>query len=134
MSDIIEKTIKTLPDNPGVYIMHAEDDTVIYVGKAKNLKNRVTQYFRSGKNHTPKVRAMVANIHHFEYIVTDTELEALVLECNLIKKHMPRYNILLKDDKHYPYEYKGEKEVGTLTARSTLVHTSMPMWQEDLLR
>lgn len=103
MSEIIESTIKTLPECPGVYLMHSEDDTVIYVGKAKNLKNRVTQYFRSGKNHTPKVRAMVANIHHFEYIITDSELEALVLECNLIKKYMPRYNILLKDDKHYPF-------------------------------
>ncbi len=103
LSEIIEKTIKTLPNLPGVYLMHSVDDTVIYVGKAKNLKNRVTQYFRSGKNHTPKVRAMVSNIHHFEYIVTDSELEALVLECTLIKKHMPKYNILLKDDKTYPF-------------------------------
>ncbi len=103
MRENIENMIKTLPDKPGVYLMHAKDDTVIYVGKAKNLKNRVTQYFRSGSSHTPKVRAMVANIHRFEYIVTDSELEALVLECNLIKKYMPRYNILLKDDKHYPF-------------------------------
>ena len=103
MSEIIENTIKTLPDEPGVYLMHSADDTVIYVGKAKNLKNRVTQYFRSHKNHTPKVVAMVSHVHRFEYIVTDSEAEALVLECNLIKKYMPKYNILLKDDKHYPF-------------------------------
>lgn len=98
-----ENELKMLPDRPGVYIMHASDDTVIYVGKAKILKNRVRQYFGSGKNHTPKVRAMVSNVAYFEYIITDSELEALVLECNLIKKYRPRYNILLKDDKHYPY-------------------------------
>lgn len=103
MSAIIDNTIKTLPDEPGVYLMHSADDTVIYVGKAKNLKNRVTQYFRSHRNHTPKVVAMVSHVHHFEYIVTDSEAEALILECNLIKKYMPKYNILLKDDKHYPF-------------------------------
>ena len=103
MSEIIENTIKTLPNEPGVYLMHSADDTVIYVGKAKNLKNRVTQYFRSHKNHTPKVAAMVSHVYRFEYIVTDSETEALVLECNLIKKYMPKYNILLKDDKHYPF-------------------------------
>lgn len=103
MSEIIENMIKTLPELPGVYLMHSADDTVIYVGKAKNLKNRVTQYFRSHKNHTPKVVAMVSRVHRFEYIVTDSETEALVLECNLIKKYMPKYNILLKDDKHYPF-------------------------------
>ncbi|MBQ7793563.1 MAG: excinuclease ABC subunit UvrC [Clostridia bacterium] len=92
-----------LPEKPGVYIMHSADDTVIYVGKAKILKNRVRQYFGSNKNHTPKVRAMVSNVSYFEYIITDSETEALVLECNLIKKYRPKYNILLKDDKQYPY-------------------------------
>lgn len=99
----IKEEIKNLPDNPGVYLMHNSDGAIIYVGKAKNLKNRVSQYFRSSKNHTPKVIAMVSHVAYFEYIVTDSELEALVLECNLIKKHMPKYNILLKDDKHYPF-------------------------------
>ncbi len=92
-----------LPEKSGVYIMHSADDTVIYVGKAKILKNRVRQYFGSNKNHTPKVRAMVSNVSYFEYIITDSETEALVLECNLIKKYRPKYNILLKDDKQYPY-------------------------------
>ncbi len=99
----LQKALKELPDQPGVYIMHDKNDTIIYVGKAKILKNRVRQYFQSNKNHTPKVKAMVANVEYFEYIVTDSELEALVLECNLIKKHRPKYNILLKDDKQYPY-------------------------------
>lgn len=99
----LEEELKNLPELPGVYIMHAEDDTIIYVGKAKILKNRVRQYFGSNKNHSPKVVAMVSNIAYFEYIVTDSEVEALVLECNLIKKHRPKYNILLKDDKQYPY-------------------------------
>jgi len=100
---VIEEKLKNLPMKPGVYIMHASDGEVIYVGKAKLLKNRVTQYFRSNKSHSTKVRAMVENIADLEYIVTDTELEALILECNLIKKHMPKYNILLKDSKGYPY-------------------------------
>lgn len=99
----IKEELKNLPESPGVYIMYDKNDKVIYVGKAKVLKNRVKQYFQSGKNHPAKVRAMVLNVCRFEYIITDTELEALVLECNLIKKHMPRYNILLKDDKAYPY-------------------------------
>ena len=99
----IEEELKNIPEQPGVYIMHNSDGTVIYVGKAKVLKNRVRQYFQSSKNHSPKVLAMVSNIAYFEYIVTDTEVEALVLECNLIKKYTPKYNILLKDDKHYPY-------------------------------
>ncbi len=99
----LKEELKNLPDEPGVYIMHSSDDTVIYVGKAKILKNRVRQYFHSSANHTPKVRAMVSNIAYFEYIVTDSEVEALVLECNLIKKYRPKYNILLKDDKQYPY-------------------------------
>ncbi|MBR5809088.1 MAG: GIY-YIG nuclease family protein, partial [Clostridia bacterium] len=99
----LEEELKNLPELPGVYIMHDVDDTIIYVGKAKILKNRVRQYFGSNKNHSPKVVAMVSNIAYFEYIVTDSEVEALVLECNLIKKHRPKYNILLKDDKQYPY-------------------------------
>lgn len=98
-----EEELRNLPDQPGVYLMHDKDDTIIYVGKAKILKNRVRQYFRKNSNHTPKVRAMVANVAYFEYIVTDSETEALALECNLIKKHRPKYNILLKDDKTYPY-------------------------------
>lgn len=95
--------LKNLPDNPGVYLMHNADGEIIYVGKAKVLKNRVRQYFQNSANHTPKVKAMVSNVAYFEYIVTDSETEALALECNLIKKHRPKYNILLKDDKHYPY-------------------------------
>ncbi|MCR3760537.1 excinuclease ABC subunit UvrC [Clostridium felsineum] len=98
-----EYQLKTLPDKPGVYIMKNSLGEVIYVGKAKILKNRVRQYFRSSKNHSEKVKAMVKNISEFEYIVTDSEIEALILECNLIKKYKPRYNILLKDDKHYPF-------------------------------
>lgn len=98
-----EEELKNLPELPGVYIMHDKNDAIIYVGKAKILKNRVRQYFQNSKNHSPKVRAMVSNIAYFEYIVTDSETEALVLECTLIKKHRPKYNILLKDDKHYPY-------------------------------
>ena len=98
-----EEELKNLPDEPGVYIMRAKDDKVIYVGKAKILKNRVRQYFQSSKNHSAKVRAMVSHIARFEYIVTDTEIEALALECTLIKKYSPKYNILLKDDKQYPY-------------------------------
>ncbi len=99
----LEEELKNLPSDPGVYIMHDKDDAVIYVGKAKVLKNRVRQYFQKNSNHTPKVLAMVSNIAYFEYIVTDSETEALALECNLIKKYRPKYNILLKDDKHYPY-------------------------------
>jgi len=99
----IETLLKNLPDHPGVYIMKDESGEIIYIGKAISLKNRVRQYFQSSRNHTAKVRAMVSRIHDFEYILTDSELEALILECNLIKKHHPKYNILLKDDKHYPY-------------------------------
>ncbi|MBE7026780.1 MAG: excinuclease ABC subunit UvrC [Ruminococcaceae bacterium] len=99
----LKKQLKNLPEQPGVYLMHDKDDNIIYIGKAKILKNRVRQYFNSSKSHSPKVRAMVNHIAWFEYIVTDSELEALVLECNLIKKYKPHYNILLKDDKHYPY-------------------------------
>lgn len=99
----IQEELKKLPDKPGVYLMKDETGTVIYVGKARVLKNRVRQYFQASAAHTPKVAAMVAKVKEFEYIVTDTELEALILECNLIKDKKPRYNILLKDDKSYPY-------------------------------
>ena len=98
----LEQELKNLPEDPGVYIMHDKDDKIIYVGKAKILKNRVRQYFQKNSNHTPKVLAMVSNVAYFEYIVTDSETEALALECNLIKKHRPKYNILLKDAKYYP--------------------------------
>ncbi len=98
-----EKELKNLPENPGVYLMHDKTDKIIYVGKAKVLKNRVRQYFHKDTNHTPKVKKMISNIARFEYIITDSESEALALECNLIKKYRPKYNILLKDDKHFPY-------------------------------
>lgn len=98
-----EYQLKMLPDKPGVYLMKNSLGEIIYVGKAKVLKNRVRQYFQNSANHSTKVRAMVKNIAEFEYIVTDSEGEALILECNLIKKYRPRYNILLKDDKHYPF-------------------------------
>jgi excinuclease ABC subunit C len=99
----IEEELKKLPAKPGVYIMRDSKDTIIYVGKAIILKNRVRQYFQNSRNHTEKIRQMVERIDHFEYIITDSELEALVLECNLIKEHMPKYNTMLKDDKTYPY-------------------------------
>lgn len=98
-----EYHIKNLPDKPGVYLMKNSLGEVIYVGKAKVLKNRVKSYFQNSKNHSEKVRVMVKNIAEFEYIVTDSEMEALILECNLIKKYSPKYNILLKDDKFYPF-------------------------------
>ena len=97
------KMLQNLPQDPGVYLMRDKTGTVIYVGKAKILKNRVRQYFQNIERHAPKVRAMVSRIDSFEYILTDSELEALILECNLIKKYRPYYNILLKDDKNYPY-------------------------------
>lgn len=100
---MLEEKLKTLPDSPGVYLMKDVNGKIIYVGKAKILKNRVRQYFQSNKNHGVKVRAMVAKISDFETIVTASEVEALILECNLIKKYRPRYNVCLKDDKSYPY-------------------------------
>ncbi len=102
MIDIREQ-LKKLPDKPGVYLMKDEKGEIIYVGKSKSLKNRVRSYFTSNKSHPPKVQAMVNVIKEFEYIITDTEVEALILEANLIKKHRPRYNVLLRDDKSYPY-------------------------------
>ncbi|MGL5152242.1 MAG: excinuclease ABC subunit UvrC [Clostridium sp.] len=98
-----EYQLKILPEDPGVYLMKNSLGEVIYVGKAKKLKNRVRQYFQNSKNHSEKVRAMVKNIAEFEYIVTDSEMEALILECNLIKKYSPKYNIAFKDDKFYPF-------------------------------
>lgn len=99
----LEEELKKLPAKPGVYIMHDQKDNIIYVGKAISLKNRVRQYFRSSTNHTAKIKRMVSHIAYFEYIITDSELEALVLECNLIKEHRPKYNTMLKDDKTYPF-------------------------------
>lgn len=99
----IQEELKKLPGKPGVYLMHDADDTIIYVGKAISLKNRVRQYFQTSRNKGPKIERMVTHIARFEYIVTDSELEALVLECNLIKEHRPKYNTMLKDDKAYPY-------------------------------
>lgn len=99
----IQEELKKLPEKPGVYLMKDAYDTIIYIGKAINLKNRVRQYFQNSRNHSPKTQKMVPQIREFEYIVTDSELEALILECNLIKKHRPKYNVLLKDDKNYPY-------------------------------
>ncbi len=99
----IQEELKKLPGRPGVYIMHDENDHIIYVGKAVSLKNRVRQYFQSSRNKGVKIEQMVTHIRRFEYIVTDSELEALVLECNLIKEHHPKYNTMLMDDKTYPF-------------------------------
>lgn len=99
----IEEELKKLPASPGVYIMHDDKDAIIYVGKAISLKNRVRQYFQSSRNKTAKIEKMVSHIARFEYIITDSEMEALVLECNLIKEHRPKYNTMLVDDKTYPY-------------------------------
>ena len=115
----IEKELKKLPDEPGVYIMHDKSDKIIYVGKAINLKRRVTSYFRK-TNKTQRIKNMVSLIDHFEYIVVENEAEALILECNLIKKNMPKFNVLLKDDKTYPYikvNVKADYPTITLTRR-----------------
>ncbi len=103
MSPELTEKLSLLPDKPGVYLMKDEHGRIIYVGKAVILKNRVRSYFQSSRNHTPKVKAMVNCIADFEYIITGSEIEALILECNLIKKHHPKYNISLRDDKSYPY-------------------------------
>lgn len=103
LTETVEEKLSLLPESPGVYLMKNDQGRIIYVGKAVVLKNRVRQYFQSNKNHSPKVRAMVSHIADFEIIMTHSEVEALILECNLIKKHRPRYNISLKDDKSYPY-------------------------------
>ena len=109
--DQLKEKALSLPYAPGVYIMRDKENTVIYVGKAKKLKNRVSQYFQDTASHTPKTRLMVSHIDHFDVIVAASEFEALVLECSLIKRHMPKYNILLKDDKGYPYIRLGKKEL-----------------------
>ncbi|GMG96792.1 excinuclease ABC subunit UvrC [Tepidimicrobium xylanilyticum] len=99
----IDEELKKLPDEPGVYLMKDRNGHIIYVGKANSLKKRVRQYFQSSRNNPPKVNAMIKHIHEFEYIIVDSEVEALILEANLIKKNKPKYNILLRDDKQYPY-------------------------------
>ena len=109
--DELKEKALSLPMAPGVYIMRDKTDRVIYVGKAKKLKNRVSQYFQDTASHSPKTRIMVGKIHHFDVIVAASEFEALVLECSLIKRHMPKYNILLKDDKGYPYLRLDMKEI-----------------------
>ncbi len=111
----LRKKAMALPLLPGVYIMHGKDGTIIYIGKAKALKNRVSQYFGSQNNHPEKVRRMVDNVDDFEYIITDSEFEALILECSLIKQHTPKYNILLKDDKGYSYIRVGSGDWGKLS-------------------
>ena len=107
-NDKIEQKLKTLPDNPGVYLMKNSSGKIIYVGKAVVLKNRVRQYFRK-TDKAARIENMVSLIDDFEYIITDTEDEALILECTLIKKYKPKFNVLLKDDKTYPYIKVGEK-------------------------
>ncbi len=109
--DELKEKALTLPFAPGVYIMRDKTDKVIYVGKAKKLKNRVSQYFQDTASHSPKTRIMVSKIHHFDVIVAASEFEALVLECSLIKRYMPKYNILLKDDKGYPYLRLNMKDI-----------------------
>ena len=106
----IKEQLKKLPEKPGVYLMKDKYGNIIYVGKSKNLKNRVRSYFVAISSHPPKVKAMVMNVFEFEYIITDTEMEALILEANLIKKYMPRFNVMLKDDKNYPYIKVTSKE------------------------
>ena len=111
----LRKKAMALPLLPGVYIMHGKDGEIIYIGKAKALKNRVSQYFGSQNNHPEKVRRMVDNVDDFEYIITDSEFEALILECSLIKQHTPKYNILLKDDKGYSYIRVGSGDWGKIS-------------------
>ena len=101
--DELKATARELPEQPGVYIMRNLDNDVIYIGKAKKLRNRVSQYFQDTASHNAKTRLMVSNIDHFDVIIAGSEFEALVLEASLIKKHKPKYNILLKDDKGYPF-------------------------------
>ena len=98
-----QEELRKLPDQPGVYIMHDKTDAIIYIGKAVSLRKRVRQYFQPSHDEGIKKKQMVEHIARFEYIITDSELEALVLECNLIKEHTPKYNTMLRDDKTYPY-------------------------------
>ncbi|HID30629.1 MAG TPA: excinuclease ABC subunit C, partial [Desulfobacterales bacterium] len=99
----VQEQLDTLPTRPGVYLMKDEAGEVIYVGKAVNLRSRVRSYFHTSARRSPKMRRLVSHIAEVDFIITDSELEALILECNLIKKHRPRYNVRLKDDKRYPY-------------------------------
>ncbi len=117
-----EKTSK-LTASSGVYIMKDKDENIIYIGKAKNLHKRVSSYFRENPNHTPKVSAMVSNVHDYDFIVTDTEYEALLLECSLIKQHKPKYNILLKDDKGYHYIRISDDEYPRITAEKNTLQS-----------
>ncbi len=112
----LRKKAMSLPMMPGVYIMHSKSGEIIYIGKAKKLKNRVSQYFGSGNQHSDKVKKMVSNVEDFEYIICDSEFEALILECSLIKQHKPKYNILLKDDKGYHYIKVTKGEYPTISA------------------
>ena len=109
---MLKEKLLLLPNKPGCYLMKDKNGIIIYVGKAKNLKNRVNSYFKS--SHTGKTKVLVSNIVNFEYIITNSELEALLLEINLIKKHNPKYNVLLKDDKSYPYIELTDEEVPRL--------------------
>ena len=133
MNENIAKALAVLPDKPGVYLMHDEHGKVIYVGKAVVLKNRVRSYFRNLASHTVKVKALVSKVAEIETIVTDSEVEALILECNLIKKYRPRYNIMLKDDKTYPYLKVTMAEDfpriygGVLSAMAVNITALMPM-------
>ena len=120
--DILQEKLKTLPASPGVYLMKDSRGKIIYVGKAVILKNRVRQYFQSNKNHGAKVKAMVAKVADFETIITASEVEALILECNLIKKYRPRYNISLKDDKSYPYLKLTAEEFPRIVLTRRIIH------------
>lgn len=110
-----------LTKSSGVYIMKNKNDNIIYIGKAKNLHRRVSSYFRENSNHTPKVQAMVSNVYDYDFIVTDNEYEALLLECSLIKQHQPKYNILLKDDKGYHYIRISDDEYPRITAEKNTI-------------
>ena len=120
--DALQEKLKTLPESPGVYLMKDIRGKIIYVGKARVLKNRVRQYFQSNKNHGAKVKAMVAKVADFETIITASEVEALILECNLIKQHRPRYNISLKDDKSYPYLRVTAEEFPRIILTRRVIH------------
>ena len=131
INEIIAEKLAMLPSSPGVYIMKDAEGTIIYVGKAVVLKNRVSQYFQNNKSHSVKVKAMVARIADFDIVMVGTEVEALILECKLIKKYRPKYNISLKDDKMYPYLKVTTKEdfprvLGSLTLLNEK-NTSQPL-------
>ena len=135
MSELKEK-LQLLPDSPGVYVMLDKDGIVIYVGKARVLKNRVRQYFHSSAK-SEKVAAMVEHIADFYYIITQTEIDALALENNLIKKYKPKYNILLKDDKTYPYIKIHTKEDfprASITRKIKKINTDFTCWNREILK